>query len=320
MAHPPALQIAPPTVLRLWLVVLGVGLSWGATGPLSKLAVSTGHSAIGIAFWNTLLAALAATLIQTLRGRRLPLGARHVRFYLICGLLGTALPSGLSYTAYAHLPIGITVMLLSLIPMVTLLVAWPLGLESPSGRRILGLLLGAMGVALIVLPGSSLPDPAQAIWILAPLAVAFSYSGENIVIARSQMRDLGPFTTLCGLSWGALVLLTPVMLVTDSWVDIARFGPPEQAVLAITVLNMVAYAGYIWLIGHAGPVFAAQVGYVVTGTGVLLGVALFGERHSIWVWAALGVLVLGLALVQPKRPKGAAVAAPAPVPQGPAKM
>ena len=320
MAHHPALQIAPPSVLRLWLGVLGIGLCWGSTGPLSKLAISTGHSAVGIAFWTTLLGALATTVIMALRGRNLPLSGRHIRFYLACGLLGTALPSSLSYTAYAHLPIGVTVMLLSAIPMVTLLVAWPLGLETPSLRRVLGLLLGALGVALIVLPGSSLPDPAQAIWILAPLAVAVSYSGENIVIAKSEMRDLGPLTTLCGLSWGALALLTPVMLATGSWFDITAFGPPEQAVLGLTALNMVAYAGYIWLIGHAGPVFAAQVGYVVTGTGVLLGVALFGERHSIWVWAALAVLVLGLTLVQPRRQKEASVTAPAPAPQGPAKM
>lgn len=320
MAHHPAMQIAPASAMRLWLGVLAVGLSWGSTGPLSKLAVSTGHSAIGIAFWTTFLAALSTAAILILRRRQLPLSVRHIRFYMICGLLGTALPSSLSYTAYAHLPIGVTAMLLSAIPMVTLLVAWPLGLENPSFRRVLGLGLGALGVALIVLPGSSLPDPTQAIWILAPLAVAFSYSGENIVIAKSRMSDLDPFTTLCGLSWGALALLTPVMLVTGSWFDITAFGPPERAVFVITALNMVAYAGYIWLIGQAGPVFAAQVGYVVTGAGVLLGMVLFDERHSIWVWAALGVLVLGVTLVQPRRPKETSVTAPAPAPQGPAKM
>lgn len=309
----PAQPVAP-RLWRLWAVVGIVGLSWGMTGPLSKLAVSTGHGALGISFWNTALGALALSLLMLLRGRRLPLSGRHIRFYLTCGLLGTALPNVLSYSAYAHLPIGIMVMLLSLIPMVTLLVAWPLGLESPSARRVLGLALGAVGVALIVLPGSSLPDPSKALWILAPLAVAVSYSGENIVIARSQMRDLGAFATLCGLSWGALVLLTPVALARGAIFDITAFGPPEQAVFGSAALHLVAYAGYIWLIGHAGPVFAAQVGYVVTGTGVLLGVALFGERHSIWVWAALAVVVLGVALVQPRQRQPAAATASAPGP------
>lgn len=319
-ASNPALHSAAPRLWQLWAVVAGAGVAWGLTGPLTKLAISTGHNAIGISFWCALSAAILLTAVLILRGQPLPLGGRHLRLYFSAGLLGTALPNALSFTAYGHLPIGIMVMLLSLIPMVTLLVAWPLGLERPTPRRLVGIVLGALGVAAIVLPGTSLPDPAQAIWILAPLAVAFSYSGENVVIAWVDIRDLGPDATLCGMSWGALILITPVMLATGTGFDLTVFGMPELAVLGLALLNLVAYAGYIWLIGHAGPVFAAQVGYVVTGTGILLGMALFGERHSVWVWAALGVIVLGLILVQPRRPKETAVTAPAPAPQGPAKM
>lgn len=312
MAHHPALQIASPSALRLWLSVLGVGLAWGSTGPLSKLAVSTGHSPIGITFWNTLIAAVLLTGVLILRRRRLPLDRRYLVLFLVCGLLGTALPNSLSYTAYRHLPVGINVMLISLVPMMTLLVAWPMGLERPSPRRLIGLVLGAAAVAMIVLPGSSLPDPAQGAWLILPIITALSYAGENVVIARADLRDIGPYTTMCGLSWGALILLAPTMVVTNAWFDISVLGPPERAVLGITGLHLLAYGGFIWLIGHAGPVFAAQVGYVVTGTGVLLGMVIFGERHSLWVWAALAVMVLGLALVQPRR-----TSAPLPVPAAP---
>jgi drug/metabolite transporter (DMT)-like permease len=64
---------------------------------------------------------------------------------------------------------------------------------------------------------------------------------------------------------------------------------------------MGAYFGFIWLIGHAGPVFASQVGYVVTASGVLLGMAIYDERHSAWVWAALALMFAGLALVKPRQ-------------------
>ena len=312
MPQPPALPFAAPSTPKLWLAVLGIGLAWGATGPLSKIAVSTGHSGIGIAFWDTLIAALVLSGILVLRRRRLPLDRRHVALFLACGLLGTALPNSLSYTAYRHLPVGIMVMLISLVPMMTLLVAWPLGLEHPSPRRLAGLVLGAVAVGMIVLPGSSLPDPSQAPWLILPIVVALSYAGENVVIAKADMRDIGPYTTMCGLSWGALLLLLPSVIATDAWFDITALGPPERAVLGITALHLLAYGGFIWLIGQAGPVFAAQVGYVVTGTGVLLGMVLFGERHSLWVWTALAVMVAGLALVQPRRP-----GTPPPVPAAP---
>jgi drug/metabolite transporter (DMT)-like permease len=64
---------------------------------------------------------------------------------------------------------------------------------------------------------------------------------------------------------------------------------------------MGAYFGFIWLIGQAGPVFASQVGYVVTGSGVVLGMIVYGERHSPWIWAALALMFAGLALVKPRR-------------------
>ena len=46
------------------------------------------------------------------------------------------------------------------------------------------------------------------------------------------------------------------------------------------VLNVLAYSGYVWLVGRAGSVFASQIAYLVTGFGVLWSMALLGERYS----------------------------------------
>jgi drug/metabolite transporter (DMT)-like permease len=303
MTSQPSLQTAHrPT--RLWLALFIIGIGWGITGPFSKLAVSTGNHPIGVTFWNTVIGAAVLTAVLLASGRRLPLERRHLVFFLICGLLGTALPNTLSYTAYQHLPIGIISIVISLVPMATLLLALPMGIERPEPRRLIGLGLGAVAVGLIVLPEASLPQPGQAAWVALPLIVALSYAAENIYIATA--RPAGPggvdaLTIICGLFWGALILLTPLMVVSDAWFDITRFGPPEQAVIAISFLHIGAYFGFIWLIGQAGPVFASQVGYVVTASGVILGMLFYGERHSPWVWAALALMFAGLTLVKPKR-------------------
>lgn len=295
-AEPMAKRAALP-----WLVLVAIGLAWGATGPLSKLAVSTGNHPVGVTFWHSALGAAAFTLALLLSGRRLPLDWRHIRFFLGCGLLGTALPNTLSYTAYPHLPVGVMMMVLSLVPMATMLLALPLGMERPEPRRLAGLGLGAVAVLMIALPESSLPNPDQAIWVLLPVLVTLSYAGENIYISAARPATCDTLTTLCGLSWGALVLLAPAVIAAGAWVDITRMGPPEQAILASTGVHVFAYSGFVWLIARAGPVFAAQVGYVVTGSGVAMGMLVYGERHSSWVWGALGLMFAGLALVKPRR-------------------
>ena len=47
-------------------------------------------------------------------------------------------------------------------------------------------------------------------------------------------------------------------------------------------------------------VFATQTSYVVTGSGVLWAMLLLGEHFSGWVWAALAVMLIGVALVRPR--------------------
>lgn len=285
----------------LWLVLIVVGIGWGVTGPFSKLAVSTGNHPIGVTFWNTVIGTVVLTTVLLLSGRRLPLDRRHLVFFLICGLLGTALPNSLSYTAYQHLPIGVMSIIIALVPMATLLLALPLGIERRDPRRLAGLGLGTIAVALIVLPEASLPDPGQAAWVTLPIIVSLAYAAENIYIAAARPAGVDAMTILCGLFWGALILLAPAVVAADAWIDITRLGPPELAIFVISTLHMGAYFGFIWLIGQAGPVFASQVAYVVTGSGVILGMIVYAERHSPWIWAALALMFAGLALVKPKR-------------------
>jgi drug/metabolite transporter (DMT)-like permease len=54
-------------------------------------------------------------------------------------------------------------------------------------------------------------------------------------------------------------------------------------------------------VDRAGAVFAAQVSYLVTGFGVLWSMMILSERYSPFIWAALVLVLLGVALVQPRR-------------------
>jgi drug/metabolite transporter (DMT)-like permease len=107
--------------------------------------------------------------------------------------------------------------------------------------------------------------------------------------------------------WGAslvgAVLIAPVMLGTGHWFALSPFGTAEQALLALSVISALAYAGYVWLVAQAGPVFAVQVSYVVTICGVLWSLVILGERYPGGVWFALLFMLVGMALVQPRAAK-----------------
>ena len=61
-----------------------------------------------------------------------------------------------------------------------------------------------------------------------------------------------PFQLLLGASLVGSVLAAPLAAGTGQLVWPVGWGAPEWAVLLSGVLNAVAYAGYVWLVGRAG--------------------------------------------------------------------
>jgi drug/metabolite transporter (DMT)-like permease len=91
----------------------------------------------------------------------------------------------------------------------------------------------------------------------------------------------------------------PLAAAAGGFVAPAPFGRAEAALVAAAILNVLAYSGYVWLIGRAGSVFASLIAYLVTGFGVLFARLLLGETYAALVWAALALMLVAIALVQP---------------------
>ena len=70
--------------------------------------------------------------------------------------------------------------------------------------------------------------------------------------------------------------------------------------VASSVIHAFVYSGYVWLVGRAGPSFAVQVSYLVTGFGVFWAMIILDEGYSGNVWAAMGLMFAGIFLVQPR--------------------
>jgi drug/metabolite transporter (DMT)-like permease len=280
--------------------MLGVGMAWGATTPLSKIAMAGDIHPIGATIWQCLILSVVLSAVLVVQGRRLPLGRAYIGFYLLLGLLGTALPHPMGYLAARHLPSSVLSVILAGIPMVTLVVASLAGIDRPSPRRVLGLLCGFAAIVVLVAPAGSLPSGAAWLWVLLPIASTLSYALENVCIDKLRLPQLDPLSTLCGLSWGAFVLSAPLALLPGVAVAPWPLDTGRWALLAITLLHMGAYFGLIWMIGKAGAVFATQVSYVVTLSGITFAIVFLNEPATPALALAVALMVLGLSLVRPR--------------------
>ena len=287
---------------RLYLITLvTLGIGWGCTQPLGKIAASTGHKPFGLILWQLVVCVLVLGALTLLRGKRLPLTPSALRFYVVVAVLGTLVPNYTFYLSVTHLPAGIMSIIIASIPLIAFPMALALGMDRFSLSRLGGLALGLAGVGVIALPGAALPEPAMAAWLPVAMVGPLFYAIEATYVARTGIGTMDAVQAMLGASVAGLVLCVPLALATGQW-----FTPPlplgraEWALVASSALHSVLYATYVWLAARAGAVFASQTSYVVTVAGVFWAMLILGERLTSGIWIAALLMIGGLFLVRPR--------------------
>ncbi|WP_415919960.1 DMT family transporter [Tateyamaria sp. SN6-1] len=289
---------------RAWLilVLLTLGAGWGLTMPLTKIAVSTGYKHFGLLFWQMAIGFVVMTALALPAGVRLPMRAAQMRVYVIIALIGSVLPNTASYQAAVHLPSGVMSILLSMIPIWAFPIALGLGLDRFDLRRFAGLVAGLCAVLLIVLPGAQMSGAIPVFWVLIGLISGLFYAFEGNYVARWGTAGLGPVQVLWGASLVGTVIALPLALSTGQWIDPRPpYGAADLAQVMSATAHVLVYAGYVWLVGQAGPVFAVQVSFLVTLFGVFWARIILEEAYPPAVWGALCVMLVGMYLVQPRK-------------------
>lgn len=288
--------------IQAWTILIVSGGIWGITFSLAKYMVLSGAHPIGLNFWVAIIGSVVLGAILLLKHKPLPMNRHHLWFYLVCGLTGTVIPGTLLFYAAGNVPAGVLAIALAIVPILTFLAALYFRLEIWELRRVLGLALGLTSIVLIAAPETSLPDPGSRIWVLVAVFASLLYSVENMVIALKKPADTDAITILCGMQIVAAITMLPIVWITGSFVAIGLpLDHKDAIVIATALINVFAYGVFIYLVDTSGPLFASQMAYVVTLAGVLWGIVIFSESHSLWVWTALVVMMTGLFLVRPRK-------------------
>ena len=283
-------------------MILLLGGMWGLAFSFSKMAANGGVHAVAYTFWQGLGGGLIVAVACWARGMRIPLGREWLRYYFTIGLVGIALPNVNLVAAIAHLPAGVMVLTIPFVPLITYAIAIGLKMERFSMLRFAGVMCGLAGVALIVLPKASLPDPDAAPWFLLALATPALYAINNVLAARLRPPDTRSLPLAAGMLLAAAIMLTPVVFLMDVlyWPSLP-VGEAEIGIAGQIIISSIAYLMFFEVLRLAGPVFMSFTGYIVTLAGIAWGILLFGESHSPWIWGAACLIFTGLALVNLRR-------------------
>jgi drug/metabolite transporter (DMT)-like permease len=275
---------------------IGVILIWSTT----PLAIQWSGDEVGYLFGITsrmVLGVLIGLLVSVLLKVRLPWHTQARRTYLAAGLgLFCAMLS--VYWSSRFIPSGWIAVLFGLAPMVTGVMAhYCLPGQALSPTRIIGMLLGLAGLAIMLLGAHSLgPDAALGI---AGMAVSVTaYSASAIAIKRIGADIPALATTVGGLAVAAaLLLLVYALTAAPLPVDI-----PPRAALSIAYLGIVGsvlgFSLYYCVLRHVEATRVALITLVTPVLALVLGRMLNDEPVQVEVYAGTAVILAGLLLFE----------------------
>lgn len=289
---------APAPVAKPWLLDLVLlGALWGASFLFMRIAAPE-FGALPAAALRVGIAALFLLPLMLLRGHG-PALARHWRPTLLIGVLNSGLPFAFFCFALLTINSGLAAVINATVPMFGALVAWAWFAERPSASRLLGLLIGFAGVAMLASRSAGLHAGAAgdhaALWaVLACLAACLCY-GVSASATRRHLGGVPPLATAAGSQLGAtLFLALPALWFWPSQM------PSLRAWLALTVLGVastgLAYILFFRLIERAGPARALTVTFLVPVFAVFYGAVFLGEAVTGWMLICAAVIVCGVAL------------------------
>ena len=284
----------------LVFISLGIGLQYS----LNRLATMNGVPFIPYVFWMSVFSGGGLLVLALVRGAPPTLRWPHVRSYALLAIAGMAAPLTMFAFIAPKLPASIVSLVSSLIPGLTYLMALGLGMERLRALGIAGIALGLAGVLLIVLPETSLPEPAMAGWMLLALLGPVLFALSIIGAAKFRPPEAPSVSMAAGVALGAALFLLPVMAVDGSWWFFdSGFDLGVQALTYVSIFYFFFWLCFFEIVRLAGPVFFSTVNYLVTFSGVVWGMIIFGESFGPWVWVALALMVAGLYLLGRREPR-----------------
>jgi len=260
-------------------------LGVGEFGPLPTAAVRV---AIAAAFLLPLvmLRGLGPTLV------------RNWRHVFLIGMFNSGIPFACFAFALLSITTGLSAILNATVPMFGALVAWLWLKDKPNHSRLLGLVVGFAGVAMLAWDKATFKPDASGLapgWaVLACLLACVCYA-LSASYTKRYLTGLPPLVTAAGSQIGATVgLALPALWF---WPASMPGTTAWLALLAVGVLcTGVAYILYFRLIENAGPARALAVTFVIPVFAVFYGALFLSEAVTLWMLLCAVVIICGTAL------------------------
>jgi len=236
-------------------------------------------------------------VIATIRNKWPKFTALHIKFYCGSAIVGYLLPMGAELFVIEHMPASVLTLIVSLSPLATLAFAWLMKTDRIDGRRIAGVIVGAVAIFAVLLPDTHNAGGVAWHWLLLATSVPISYALYHNYIARYWPNGSDSFQVACGEAIFASLLLILFLAFYQQGIQVVTWNMGHIVILIMAVIALLDIYCYFELIRLRGPIYVSHANYFMVISGVVWGMIIFSEQTTIWFWMSTLLLMLSLYLV-----------------------
>lgn len=291
-------SISPIFNRRAYAAWLLVCLLWGTTYLAIRISLETIPPLLMAGFRWVTAGSLLVTMLKV-RGEHLP-SPRSWPSLAVLGLLLLGFGNGAVVWAEQTVPSGLTAVLVAMCPF------WMVGLEAfmPDGdpltlRRVIGLLVGFVGIVTLVWPevhvgGGRLFLGGVISTQIACVGWAFGSTYARRRGHEENVLGAAAFEMLFG---GMLLLAAGVVI--GEWRQLA-FNPRTSAALAYLIVfgAIAGFSAYAYALKHLPVATVSLYAYVNPIIAVILGTIVLKEPFNARMAIAAGIVLFGMAIVR----------------------
>ena len=277
-----------------WSLLILLSVLWGGAYFFAGVAIKE-LPPLTVVLARVLLAALALLPLFWYLGHSLPKSFSAWYPYFGMGLLNNVLPFGFIFAGQTQITVGLSSIINAMTPLFTIVVMALFQEERLTVYRVIGVLLGVLGVA--VLRGFDGPiDASQTLGIALCLAGALSY-GFAALWGRKHLIGVAPIKSATRqLMCSTLIIAVVVSIIDRPWTLPMPSQSAIGALLALAVFGTaLSYIIFFKILVRAGASNVMLVTLLIPVTALLLGNLFLGE--TIQAQEIIGAVIIGSGLL-----------------------
>ena len=228
----------------------------------------------------SLLAVLCALffILLLLQNKLFKFTLKKSLFFSVAGMFAYIIPLSVEFIVAPKIEAGILTLIVSAVPVFTLIVIWIFRLLNVTVKLVIGTLSGLAGL-LILFYGNN-DNTSVSIWTVYALIIPLSYAFDAIFMEKFWPRNLDSTQVAFGESTASLIFVILLSIFYGNkyydhfqWFTISSFW-------ILAFVTFIEVWLFFYILNKVGAVFVNLSSYLVMPAGFLWGFLIFGETFT----------------------------------------